>query len=434
MLSFCLDTIKGHSVLLRVWKFALGWQVGNCLHRTAVKSSLHLACRLSSYIKPRNIQTSVYSRQKWWSIEDPSYTKLQPCFRTGIHSAVSLPSEPHWRMPRSFLIKKKEYKKNNVTYFDHTEDTPPTVASSQAELYRLASPFVQPLVIAHSQPLVISASREANGQNDFHKETEKKVNGWSREDCGHETQRLADFPSIKEDKDSDTNGSDKPYTCQHCSKVFTRSWNFQRHILIHTGQKPYKCQKCPKAFALAAHLKIHNRIHTGEKPYTCNICCRGFAQLTNLQRHILTHTGEKPHKCQYCPKAFVSSSDLRRHVRIHTGERPYKCKQCSKAFTTSGNLQSHILTHTGEKPYKCNICNWKFISSSNLRTHIRIHHAYYLEKSNTAPHHRPEQQNGKGGGRLPADPVAEQMRENMPFKNLIESQREQVFYWLYLVA
>ena len=177
-------------------------------------------------------------------------------------------------------------------------------------------------------------------------------------------------------KDEDKGASDEntAFKCPHCSKVFTRSWNFHRHVLIHSGQKPYKCEVCPKAFALAAHLKIHNRIHTGEKPYTCEICQRGFAQLTNLQRHILTHTGQKPHKCTYCPKAFVSSSDLRRHVRIHTGERPYKCKQCTKAFTTSGNLQSHILTHTGEKPYQCKICSWKFISSSNLRTHMRIHH------------------------------------------------------------
>ncbi len=168
--------------------------------------------------------------------------------------------------------------------------------------------------------------------------------------------------------------SEKVYQCKFCNKSFTRSWNFQRHVLIHTGRKPHKCDKCPKAFVLAAHLKIHNRIHTGEKPYRCNICGRGFAQLTNLQRHVLTHTGEKPHKCTYCGKGFVSSSDLRRHVRIHTGEKPYQCKICSKAFTTSGNLQSHVLTHTGEKPYQCDVCSWKFISSSNLRTHLRTHH------------------------------------------------------------
>lgn len=180
--------------------------------------------------------------------------------------------------------------------------------------------------------------------------------------------------SLEEHVKSSHGSSSRSYTCQFCNKSFSRSWNFQRHVLIHKGEKPHKCEKCPKAFVLAAHLKIHNRIHTGEKPYKCNVCSRGFAQLTNLQRHVLTHTGQKPHKCTYCPKGFVSSSDLRRHVRTHTGEKPYKCKSCPKAFTTSGNLHSHMLTHTGEKPYQCKICKWKFISSSNLRTHCRIHH------------------------------------------------------------
>ncbi|XP_057306680.1 zinc finger protein 227-like [Hydractinia symbiolongicarpus] len=167
---------------------------------------------------------------------------------------------------------------------------------------------------------------------------------------------------------------DKVYQCAYCAKKFTRSWNYQRHVLIHSGRKPHKCEVCDKAFVLAAHLKIHMRIHTGEKPYKCTVCGRGFAQLTNLQRHVLTHTGQKPHRCQHCNKGFVSSSDLRRHIRIHTGEKPYQCHACSKAFTTSGNLQSHVLTHTGVKPYSCSICKWKFISSSNLRTHIRTHH------------------------------------------------------------
>jgi len=191
-----------------------------------------------------------------------------------------------------------------------------------------------------------------------------------------DTETSDKVPSSKSGELSPKSSEDgeKVYQCQFCNKSFTRSWNFQRHVLIHTGRKPHKCDKCPKAFVLAAHLKIHNRIHTGEKPYKCNICGRGFAQLTNLQRHVLTHTGEKPHKCTYCSKGFVSSSDLRRHVRIHTGEKPYQCKICSKAFTTSGNLQSHVLTHTGEKPYQCEICSWKFISSSNLRTHLRTHH------------------------------------------------------------
>lgn len=56
---------------------------------------------------------------------------------------------------------------------------------------------------------------------------------------------------------------DKIYKCEFCNKKFSRSWNYQRHVLIHSGRKPHKCEVCGKAFVLAAHLKIHMRIHTG---------------------------------------------------------------------------------------------------------------------------------------------------------------------------
>ena len=57
---------------------------------------------------------------------------------------------------------------------------------------------------------------------------------------------------------------EKIYKCEFCNKKFSRSWNYQRHILIHSGKKPHKCDVCGKAFVLAAHLKIHMRIHTGK--------------------------------------------------------------------------------------------------------------------------------------------------------------------------
>jgi len=60
---------------------------------------------------------------------------------------------------------------------------------------------------------------------------------------------------------------EKIYKCEFCNKKFSRSWNYQRHVLIHSGRKPHKCDVCSKAFVLAAHLKIHMRIHTGKTEF-----------------------------------------------------------------------------------------------------------------------------------------------------------------------
>lgn len=96
---------------------------------------------------------------------------------------------------------------------DNTHDTPPTVTSSQAELHRVGVPYVQPLVLSNSEPQIFNTGREMNG---FPKDTEKKVSAWGREKVP-EDNRLEDFTSIKEEKDTDSTGAEKPYTCQHCS-------------------------------------------------------------------------------------------------------------------------------------------------------------------------------------------------------------------------
>ncbi|CAB4003847.1 zinc finger 239-like [Paramuricea clavata] len=290
-------------------------------------------------------------------------------------------------MPKSFLIKQKAVKKYSRGQCCYPGKIMSTVSTDECQVNSYYAPYFCPddaTTELDSPPFgyekIYDLGRTREAQDD-HKLPETESTPWKTQQPNHfegtHERDHRDFDTraaLEEHVKTTHTNSNRSYTCQYCSKSFSRSWNFQRHVLIHKGEKPHKCEKCPKAFVLAAHLKIHNRIHTGEKPYTCEVCSRGFAQLTNLQRHVLTHTGQKPHKCSYCPKGFVSSSDLRRHVRTHTGEKPYQCKVCPKAFTTSGNLHSHMLTHSGERPYHCKICKWKFISSSNLRTHIRIHH------------------------------------------------------------
>jgi len=168
-------------------------------------------------------------------------------------------------------------------------------------------------------------------------------------------------------------GSEPPYQCKICFKVFAIPARLQRHHRVHTGEKPFKCEYCDKTFSVKENLNVHRRIHTKERPYKCNICDRAFEHSGKLHRHMRTHTGERPHKCEVCGKTFVQSGQLVIHMRAHTGEKPYTCDYCQKGFTCSKQLKVHIRTHTGEKPYECDVCGKTFGYNHVLKMHKMSH-------------------------------------------------------------
>lgn len=81
----------------------------------------------------------------------------------------------------------------------------------------------------------------------------------------------------------------KSYACGICGRIFKRTTDLDRHLLIHTGEKPFTCLVCNTSFRKKDHLNRHNLIHTGEKPHSCSVCGKAFARKDQLTQHLKSH-------------------------------------------------------------------------------------------------------------------------------------------------
>ncbi|VEN63199.1 unnamed protein product [Callosobruchus maculatus] len=181
--------------------------------------------------------------------------------------------------------------------------------------------------------------------------------------------------------------TDNPYKCPQCESSFNSVADLAAHIRVHKGKHPYTCKKCDTGFwtkeELDEHVSIHllKKIKPPEKKFRCDVCLKEFSRLFEVERHIRVHTGEKPFTCNICNKGYQQRHNLSKHLLIHLDVRPFHCEICGKAFGRSDVLDRHVLTHSVAKPVKCPHCDKDFIRHMQLKNHMKKRHKEFYDEN-----------------------------------------------------
>ncbi|XP_047741752.1 zinc finger protein 775-like [Hyalella azteca] len=200
----------------------------------------------------------------------------------------------------------------------------------------------------------------------------------------------------------------KGYVCPHedCGKHFTRSYDFKRHLMIHTGEKPFACPN----FADDPHSKNSTSLSTS--PFTSTSTNQDLKDLGKNSRVDVSYTAavaslstlirpgtifsnvsvtpshefklihseasismnNRSVRTSASSDAIVSSRGLVAATKANKSPRPSSSSSSFAALVASGTMVSSAFATVGEsQAYSCNFCPRKFSFMSRLKEHMRTH-------------------------------------------------------------